>query len=67
MTTAEDVKDVEMPAWKKRALEGNADASEAPFGMSWGQEATVSATAASEKTETGSHSHSSHDHEHGHS
>jgi len=62
--TAEDVKDVDIPEWKKKALAAGTDASAAPFGMSWTTEATVSATEASEKTDDGhSHSHG-HSHEH---
>lgn len=63
VTSADDVADVEVPEWKKKALAANADATAAPFGMNWGTEATVSATDASKKVEE-SHSHT---HDHGHS
>jgi len=76
LTDAKDVKDVEIPAWKKKALENaNLDANAAPFGMtSWNMEASTSATEASKKeeatpTDTGcddGHSHE-HGHDHGHS
>jgi len=51
LTSAEDVEDVEIPAWKKLALEkeNNDDTSAAPFGMSWNTESTTSATDASSK------------------
>ena len=58
VVSAEDVADVEVPEWKKKALAAGGDASAAPFGMSWNTEGTVSATEASAK---------SHDHDHGHS
>ena len=63
ITSADDVADVEVPDWKKKALAADADANAAPFGMNWGAEATVSATEASKKVEE-SHSHT---HDHGHS
>ena len=63
ITSADDVADVEVPEWKKKALAAEADAAAAPFGMNWGTEATVSATDASKKVEE-SHSHT---HDHGHS
>ena len=34
----------EMPAWKKRALQGGADANAAPFGGSWNTESSMDAT-----------------------
>lgn len=37
-------KDDDMPAWKKRAMEGGGDASAAPFGGSWGAESSLDAT-----------------------
>jgi zinc transporter ZupT len=40
------VKDVEVPEWKKKALETRADPQAAPFGMSWNTEGTISATQA---------------------
>ena len=43
LTTANDVKDVEVPEWKKKALEKGGDATAAPFGMSWNVEESVSA------------------------
>ena len=64
VTSADDVKDVEMPEWKKKALAaGKTDAGAAPFGMSWNTEETISATDASKKVE-GSHDHGGHDHGH---
>jgi len=53
LTTADDVKDVEVPEWKKKALankdKGNDGA--APFGMlSWNTEASTSATDAAKKS-----------------
>jgi hypothetical protein len=57
---AEDVKDVEVPEWKKKALAANVDATSAPFGMSWGVEESTSATEASKKVQE------SHSHSHGH-
>jgi len=67
VTNEDDVKDVDMPAWKKRALEqgiGNtdADAKAAPFGMAgWNAEASVSASDAAKSKDDG------HSHDHGHS
>eukprot|EP00979_Chaetoceros_neogracilis_P007791 scaffold1674_cov284-Chaetoceros_neogracile.AAC.9 len=61
VTSTEDVNDVEVPEWKKKALATNADASAAPFGMKWGTEESVSATNASKKVDE------SHSHSHGHS
>jgi hypothetical protein len=58
--SSDDVKDVEVPDWKKKALAANVDASSAPFGMSWGVEESTSATEASKKVQD------SHDHGHGH-
>ena len=66
------MKDVEVPEWKKKALEAgkNLDASAAPFGMSWGTESTISATDAYKKVEnvvSETHDHGqSHDHGHSH-
>jgi len=57
---ANDVKDVEVPEWKKKAMAANADASAAPFGMSWGVEESTSATEASKKVQE------AHSHSHGH-
>ncbi|KAL3822768.1 hypothetical protein ACHAXA_009642 [Cyclostephanos tholiformis] len=37
-------KTVEVPGWKKRALEGGADPSAAPFGGSWAAESSLDAT-----------------------
>ncbi len=62
VTTADDVKDVEMPEWKKRALAAGSDASAAPFGMSWDTEKTISVHEASKKAD-GDNAHS---HDHGH-
>lgn len=62
VTSADDVADVDIPEWKKKALAAGGDASAAPFGMSWNTEGTVSATAASETVES-----KTHDHDHGHS
>ena len=61
VTSTDDVKDVEVPEWKKKALAANADATAAPFGMNWGKEETISATDASKKVDE------SHSHSHGHS
>jgi len=47
ITSEADVKDVEIPEWKKKALATNADPQAAPFGMSWNTEASISATEAS--------------------
>ena len=51
VTSADDVKDMDMPEWKKKALASgeNLDASAAPFGMSWGTESTTTATEAHKK------------------
>ena len=57
VTTAEDVKDVEVPEWKRRAVASKVDASSAPFGMSWNKEGSVSIT------DTSSQSQDSHEHE----
>lgn len=47
ITSKEDVKDIEVPEWKKRALQAEAtDPQAAPFGMSWNKEGTISATEA---------------------
>ena len=55
VTSAEDVADVEMPEWKKKALEsGGGDASAAPLGMNWDVEGSKAKETA-------------HDHDHGHS
>jgi len=50
VTTEEDVKDVEIPEWKKKAIsKGMTDASAAPFGMSWDKETSASVTDATKK------------------
>ena len=74
LTKPDDVKDVPLPEWKKKALAttGTAAASDAaPFGGSWTTEAVVAATAeASEPSgDTTAHTHDdhSHNHSHGHS
>uniref|UniRef100_A0A7S3V6B8 CobW/HypB/UreG nucleotide-binding domain-containing protein n=2 Tax=Chaetoceros debilis TaxID=122233 RepID=A0A7S3V6B8_9STRA len=63
VTSADDVKDVEVPEWKKKALAAGGDAAAAPFGMSWNTEESVSATEASKKVDGHDHSHG-HSHEH---
>jgi urease accessory protein len=63
VTSADDVKDVEVPEWKKKALAAGGDAAAAPFGMSWNTEESVSATEASKKADGHDHSHG-HSHEH---
>jgi len=64
-----------MPEWKKKALAANADATAAPFGMSWNTEESISATDASKKVgeaqavaEEVVHEHvdEAHSHDHGH-
>ena len=63
LTTANDVKDMEVPEWKKKALEkGGGDATAAPFGMSWTTEGSTSATARDAKRQK-NHDHG-HTHEH---
>ena len=65
MTTTEDVADVEVPEWKKKALAQNLDANAAPFGMTgWDTEASTSATDATASKANDAHSH---EHSHGHS
>jgi len=69
LITPDDVKDVEMPLWKKRALElGSAESSSvAPFGGSWNTEASVAATSKPLKLTDTEHSHADkHEHAHGH-
>ena len=51
LASADDVKDVEVPEWKKRAMESNADPKVAPFGMSWNIEGTISASQAYQNNE----------------
>jgi len=63
VTSADDVKEVDVPEWKKKALAANADATTAPFGMKWDTEESITASAAAKKVED-AHSHS---HGHGHS
>eukprot|EP00978_Attheya_sp_CCMP212_P038359 scaffold189266_cov52-Attheya_sp.AAC.3 len=74
VTTAEDVKDVPVPQWKKDALAkgGAGDTTAAPFGMSWDVEAKTAATPAAAPTPAAppavadtSHDHK-HEHSHGH-
>jgi hypothetical protein len=83
VTSQKDVEDVDMPLWKKRALEkeGANDANAAPFGMTdWNMEASTSATDASKKLDTTAATSTadastaekkdeghSHDHDHSHS
>jgi len=64
VVTEEDVKDVEVPEWKKKALQQNANAEAAPFGLSWNTEAATTATDAHEKQADHHHDHHSHHHEH---
>jgi hypothetical protein len=62
VVTADDVKDVEVPEWKKKALQqDSAEAAAAPFGLSWTTEASTTASNAHEKP----HSAETH-HDHGH-
>ena len=81
VTSSDDVADVAVPEWKKRALDKDLNANSAPFGMSdWNTEASTSATDAvavavavttkpeTAKEDSGSHSHEhAHSHDHGHS
>ena len=76
VTSSDDVADVDIPEWKKKALKEGLDANAAPFGMNdWNMEASTSATSASaakgadeSAAADGGHSHEhSHGHSHGHS
>jgi hypothetical protein len=76
LTKPDDVKDVPLPEWKKKALATagvSTTAIDAPFGGSWSTEATVAATAetstpsSSNSNSMPTHSDHSHDHSHGHS
>jgi zinc transporter ZupT len=49
MISEDDVKSVDVPEWKKKALESKADPQAAPFGMEWKTEGTISATQAYDK------------------
>lgn len=64
VVTEDDVKDVEVPEWKKKALQQSATEAHAaaPFGLSWNAEASTTATDAHEKHSTETH----HDHHHHH-
>lgn len=71
LTKPDDVKDVPLPEWKKKALATAATAATsdaAPFGGSWTTEATVAATAKT-SAPSGGHTtaHTHVDHSHGHS
>ena len=77
LTNADDVKDVPLPDWKKKALAsaGTTNADAAPFGGSWNVEASVAASDAPTPAPSDhSHDHShdptsqphNHDHGHGH-
>jgi hypothetical protein len=74
LTKPDDVKDVPLPEWKKKALAtagATTTAVDAPFGGSWSTEAAVAATTAEKTTPSCSsiptHSDHSHEHSHGHS
>jgi hypothetical protein len=70
VTTAEDVKDVPVPQWKKDALaKGAGDTTAAPFGASWDVEANTAAIPAPAPAPPADMSHNhkhSHGHDHGH-
>jgi hypothetical protein len=65
VVTADDVKDVEVPEWKKKALEQNSNTEAAPFGLSWTAEKSTTATEAHEHNEV-EHDEHHHDHHHSH-
>ena len=64
VVTAEDVKDVEVPEWKKKALQQHTTSETAPFGLSWSAESSTTASDARQKHTAESETHHNHRHEH---